>query len=154
MIKGGVKIFLLSPLFFMALASVLLYADEGTGPAAGNVSPYYRVLDGKMAMAVLPAPEHVDPGLLQGAAGARSVELANEHEFKNLFPQCDVGAMPPFGNIYGMEVYVEEGLREDKMIAFKAGSHEELIELAYQDYERLVKPRVVRLSTRYAAATA
>jgi len=96
----------------------------------------------------------VDLGLLQGAAGARSVELANEQEFKNLFPQCDVGAMPPFGNIYGMEVYVEEGLREDKMIAFKAGSHEELIELAYQDYERLVKPRVVRLSTKYAAATA
>jgi len=111
-------------------------------------------IDGKMAMAVLPAPEHVDLGLLQGAAKARSVELANEQEFKNLFPQCDVGAMPPFGNIYGVDVYVEEGLKEDKMIAFKAGSHEELIELAYLDYERLVNPRVVRLSTRYVAATA
>ena len=110
-------------------------------------------IDGKMAMAVLPAPEHVDLDLLKGAARARSVELAGEQEFKNLFPQCDVGAMPPFGNIYGLDVYVEEGLREDAMIAFKAGSHEELIELAYNDFERLVKPRIVRLSTRYIVAT-
>jgi Ala-tRNA(Pro) deacylase len=111
-------------------------------------------IDGKMAMAVLPAPEHVDLDLLKGAARARSVELAGEKEFKNLFPGCDVGAMPPFGNIYGLDVYVEEGLREDEMIAFRAGTHEELIEMAYRDFERLVKPRVVRLSTRYTAITA
>jgi len=111
-------------------------------------------IDGKMAMAVLPAPEHVDMDLLKGATRARSVELAGEKEFKNLFPECDVGAMPPFGNIYGLDVYVEEGLREDEMIAFRAGTHEELIELAYRDFERLVKPRVVRLSTRYSEKAA
>lgn len=111
-------------------------------------------IDGKMAMVVLPAPEHVDLELLQGAARARSVELAGEQEFKNLFPQCEVGAMPPFGNIYGMDVYVEEDLQKDEMIAFKAGSHDEMIELAYQDFARLVKPRVVRLSTRYTVAAA
>ena len=110
-------------------------------------------VDGKMAMAVLPAPEHVDLDLLKSAARAKSVELAGEQDFKNLFPQCDLGAMPPFGNIYGMEVFVEEGLREDEMIAFRAGSHEELIEMAYKDFERLVKPRVIRLSTRYTVAT-
>lgn len=111
-------------------------------------------IDGKMAMAVLPAPEHVDLDLLKGAAKARSVELAGEKEFKNLFFGCDVGAMPPFGNIYGLDVYVEEGLKEDEMIAFRAGTHEELIELAYRDFERLVKPRVVRLSTRYSEKAA
>lgn len=110
-------------------------------------------VDGKMAMAVLPAPEHVDLDLLKSAARAKSVELAGEQDFKNLFPQCDLGAMPPFGNIYGMDVFVEEGLREDEMIAFRAGSHEELIEMAYKDFERLVKPRVIRLSTRYTVAT-
>ena len=111
-------------------------------------------IDGIIAMAVCPAPEHVDLDLLKGAVRAHSVELAEEQEFKNLFPQCDVGAMPPFGNIYGMEVYVEEGLQEDEMIAFRAGTHEELIEMAYKDFERLVKPRIVRLSTRYTGATA
>ena len=111
-------------------------------------------IDGKMAMVVLPAPEHVDLDLLKGAARAHSVEVAGEQEFKNLFPQCDVGAMPPFGNIYGMDVYVEEGLGEDEMIAFKAGSHEEMIELAYKDFERLAGPKIVRLSTRYSVVTA
>ncbi len=111
-------------------------------------------IDGEMAMAVLPAPEHVDLNLLKGAARAHTVELAREQEFKDLFPQCEIGAMPPFGNIYGMDVYVEEALTKDEMIAFKAGSHEELIELAYKDFERLVEPNIVRLSTKYSVATA
>ncbi|MBM2829806.1 MAG: YbaK/prolyl-tRNA synthetase associated region [Gammaproteobacteria bacterium] len=111
-------------------------------------------IDGEIAMAVLPAPEHVDLNLLKGAANAHTVEIAGEQEFKDLFPQCEIGAMPPFGNIYGMDVYVEEALTKDEMIAFKAGSHVELIELAYKDFERLVKPRIVRLSTKYSVATA
>jgi Ala-tRNA(Pro) deacylase len=73
------------------------------------------------------------------------VELAPEEEFKDEFPDCDVGAMPPFGNLYGMKVFVSQALREDDEIAFSAGSHTELIRLAYQDFERLVRPIFIPL---------
>jgi Ala-tRNA(Pro) deacylase len=105
-------------------------------------------IDGKMAMAVLPASYRVDFDLLKKAAGASTVELASEKEFKDLFPECEVGAMPPFGNLYGMEVFVADSLAEDEEIAFNAGSHTELIKLTYKDFERVVKPKVVTLSSR------
>lgn len=111
-------------------------------------------IDGKITMAVVPATEHIDLNLLKGAAHAQDARLASELEFKGLFPQCEIGAMPPFGNLYNMDVYVEEMLTEDDKIAFNAGSHDELIELAYMDFERLVKPKIVRISTRYSMATA
>ncbi len=100
-------------------------------------------LDGKLAMAVLPAVQKVDLDLLRKNTGAASLELAREQEFRSDFPGCEVGAMPPFGNLFGMEVYVEPRLAADKEIAFNAGSHTELIRLAYKDFERLVKPRLV-----------
>ena len=103
-------------------------------------------IDGKMAMAVLPASYRLDFGLLKAAAQARAVELAMEKEFRDMFPECDVGAMPPFGNLYGMDVFVAEKLAEDEEIAFNAGSHTELIRLSYGDFERLVQPTVARLS--------
>jgi len=102
--------------------------------------------DGRMVMAVLPASLKVNFDLLADAIGARKVELASEREFKQLFPDCELGAMPPFGNLYGMEVFVAESLTEDKEIAFNAGSHTELMRLPLEDYLRLVKPRVVKLS--------
>jgi Ala-tRNA(Pro) deacylase len=105
-------------------------------------------IDGKMAMAVLPASCKVDFDLLKKAAGASTVGLASEQEFKNLFPECEIGAMPPFGNLYGMEVFVADALAEDEEIAFNAGSHTELIRLAYKDFERLVKPRIAKFSSR------
>jgi len=108
-------------------------------------------VDGDMAMVVLPASEHVDLELLRGAVGAERVELATEQEFEDLFPMCEIGAMPPFGNLYDMAVYVEESLTNDQQIAFNAGSHTELLKLSYQDYERLVKPKVIRLSTEYSS---
>jgi Ala-tRNA(Pro) deacylase len=88
-------------------------------------------IDGTMAMAVLPASHKVDFARLQEAAGAGTVELASEHEFKDRFPECDVGAMPPFGNLYGLPVFVAESLADDEEIAFNAGSHTELMRLAY-----------------------
>jgi Ala-tRNA(Pro) deacylase len=103
-------------------------------------------LDGKMAMAVLPASFQVDFDLLKEATGAGRVELAEEKEFKGLFPKCEVGAMPPFGNLYDMDVYVAESLTEDEEIAFNAGSHTELIRMAYNDFERLVQPTVMAFS--------
>lgn len=103
-------------------------------------------IDGRMAMAVLPASYRVDFDLLKEAAGAGSVELAGEEDFKNLFPECEIGAMPPFGNLFGMDVYVAASLAEDEDIAFNAGSHSELIRLSYRDFERLVRPKIVRFS--------
>ena len=105
-------------------------------------------IDGKMAMAVLPASHRVDLELLQKAAGAKQVELAEEQEFKNLFPGCEVGAMPPFGNLYEMEVFSSPQLAEDEEIAFNTGTHTELIRLSYANYAQLVAPAIVRLSTR------
>ena len=103
-------------------------------------------LDGKMAMAVLPASFQVDFDLLREVTGAGRGELADEKEFRDLFPECDVGAMPPFGNLYDMDVYVAESLAEDDEIAFNAGSHTELIRMSYQDFERLVQPKVLAFS--------
>jgi Ala-tRNA(Pro) deacylase len=101
-------------------------------------------LDGKIAMAVLPASCKIDLGLLKKASGAQKVELSGEEEFKDLFADCDIGAMPPFGNLYGMDVYADESLTGDQNIAFNAGSHTELIKLAYTDFEKLVAPKVVK----------
>ncbi|HQU59570.1 MAG: YbaK/EbsC family protein [Phaeodactylibacter sp.] len=103
-------------------------------------------VDGKMAMAVLPASFQVDFDLLKRTTGASKVELADEREFKDRFPECEIGAMPPFGNLYGMDVFVAESLTKQEEIAFNAGSHTELIQMGYKDFERLVKPEVLKFS--------
>jgi Ala-tRNA(Pro) deacylase len=103
-------------------------------------------LDGRMAMAVLPASSSVDFDRLKAAAGAEKVVLASEAEFQDLFPECEVGAMPPFGNLYDLPVFAEESLRAGQEIAFNAGSHKELVRLAYADFETLVKPTVARFA--------
>jgi Ala-tRNA(Pro) deacylase len=105
-------------------------------------------LDGEMVMTVLPASYQVDFDLLKEATGASSVELASESEFERFFPGCELGAMPPFGNLYGMEVLVAGSLSDHEEIAFNAGTHTELVKLAYADFERLVKPKTLQLSTR------
>jgi len=105
-------------------------------------------VDGKMAMAVLPASYQVDFDVLKETLGASTVELSTEEEFKGLFPECEVGAMPPFGNLYDMQVVAAAKLAEDEEIAFNAGSHTELIKLAYKDFERLVQPKVVSFAVQ------
>jgi Ala-tRNA(Pro) deacylase len=104
-------------------------------------------LDGQMAMAVLPGNRKVILEDLRDATGATEAKFATEKEFKDLFPGCETGAMPPFGNLFDMKVYVSAGLTEHADIAFNAGSHAELVKLAYKDYERLVQPTVCRFST-------
>ena len=100
----------------------------------------------EFCMVVLPASQHVHMGHLQDALKAESVCLATEEEFKDLFADCEVGAMPPFGNLYGMDVYVAEELTEDEEIAFNAGSHTELVKLAYKDFESLTDPKITPLT--------
>lgn len=104
-------------------------------------------VDGVLAMAVLPAPMHVDLDRLRDVTGAKSVTLATESDFKEQFPGCELGAMPPFGNLYDMDVYVAESLTHDELIAFNAGTHTELIRMAYADLERLVQPKVLAFAT-------
>ena len=84
--------------------------------------------------------------LLKKAVGNENLRLATEQEFKDKFPDCEVGAMPPFGNLYSMEVYASSTLKEDEEIVFNAGSHTELIKLGYKDFENLVKPKVAEIS--------
>jgi Ala-tRNA(Pro) deacylase len=103
-------------------------------------------IDGRLAMAVLPASRKVSFDLLREAAGAENVQLAAERAFGDLFPGCEVGAMPPFGNLYDMEVYVSKLLSEDEEIAFNAGSHTEVIRLMFKDFLRLVEPKVARIA--------
>jgi len=108
--------------------------------------------DGKMAMAVVPASHKVSLDRLGGVVGAKKVGLASEQDFKDRFPDCEIGAMPPFGNLYDMDVCVSETLAEDSEIAFNAGSHTELVKLSYKDFERLVHPKVARISLKDATA--
>lgn len=104
-------------------------------------------IDGNMAMAVVPANIKVDLQLLKDALNSQTIELATEPEFTKRFPDCEVGAMPPFGNLYDMEVYVAESLTEDKQIAFNGGSHLEVIQMDYSDYEKLVQPKFIMLES-------
>ena len=101
-------------------------------------------IDGKLAMVVLPGSFKINFEELKKVTGSDKARLADEHEFIDKFPDCEVGAMPPFGNLYGVEVFVENSLAEDEEIAFNACSHSQLIKMAYADYEKLVKP--VRLA--------
>ena len=102
--------------------------------------------DGKLVMAVLPATHRVNTDAFREAIGAKNVELAEERDFIDSFPGCELGAMPPFGNLWDIEVYVDERLREDEHIAFNAGSHTELVKMEYADFERLVQPELVSLT--------
>jgi len=104
-------------------------------------------IDGDLAMAVLPANRKVVLQDLRDITGTHDVKFASEADFKARFPDCEPGAMPPFGNLYDMDVYVAPTLAEDEEIAFNAGTHTEVIKMAYRDFERLVRPRVVSFST-------
>ena len=104
-------------------------------------------LDGEMAMAVLPANRKIVLQDLREITGRDQVKFVAEEKFKDRFPDCEIGAMPPFGNLYGMDVYAAESLAENDEIAFNAGSHEEIIKLPFRDFERLVQPRVMAFTT-------
>lgn len=107
-------------------------------------------LDDRLAMAVLPATKKLDLELLEKASGVPHATLATEREFQSTFPDCEPGGMPPLGNLYGIDVFADEHLAEDEMIAFNAGTHAELIQMAYRDFVRLVRPKVAPLAFELA----
>lgn len=100
-------------------------------------------IDGKLAMIIEPADLKVNLKALKELIGASKVELASEFEFADKFPECETGAMPPFGNLYDMDVYVEDELSKDEWISFNAGNHSELIRMQYKEFAKIVKPTVI-----------
>jgi Ala-tRNA(Pro) deacylase len=108
-------------------------------------------IDGILAMAVVPAPFHVDLGRLKTLTGAQIVELATEREFKDAFPDCETGAMPPFGNLYDMSVYADLNLAANEEITFTAGTHRELVRMGWDDMRRLVNPTIAELVYQHPA---
>ena len=105
------------------------------------------VAAGEYEMVVLPASRVVDFPEMRAVFGSPSARLATEEELGRIFHDCELGAMPPFGNLYGMDVFMAAPLEEDEQIAFNAGSHTELIQMPLQDFERLVKPKVANFTT-------
>ena len=98
--------------------------------------------DSYFVMSVLPSTWRVDLKRLRDVLEAREVRLAMEAEIANLFPDCQVGTMPPFGNLYGVEVYVDQLLTEDESIVFEAGTYVGAMKLQYKDFATLVRPKV------------
>ena len=112
------------------------------------------MVDGRLAMAVVPASFRVDLHRLKKYLGAELVELASEREFRHRFPDCETGSMPPFGNLYGMDVFADETLAEDKEISFNAGTHRELVRMSFEDFKRLANPVLLTLAAKLAGAHA
>jgi Ala-tRNA(Pro) deacylase len=104
--------------------------------------------DREMVMLALPATYQVDLEKAAAALGVDEARLAEEEEFSNSFLDCEVGAMPPFGNLYGVPVYVEKTLAEDETIVFRSGTHTETMSVSYSDFERLVEPTVAQFARR------
>jgi Ala-tRNA(Pro) deacylase len=95
---------------------------------------------------VLPASLHVDLARLTAALGAKAIRLAHESEFVDTFPDCEVGAMPPFGNLYDLPVYVDRSLTTNEIVVFPAGTHTESMSVRFADYARLVEPVIVEFA--------
>jgi Ala-tRNA(Pro) deacylase len=103
-------------------------------------------------MVVLPANRALDLTELKSTLGLSHARLATEQELERLFPDCEVGAMPPFGNLYDMSVYVDSGLALDEWIAFNAGSQSDVIRMRFEDYKWLVSPVVLPLAREVTMA--
>ena len=144
---------------YLVISHSLAYTAQGVA-ALAHVSGKQLAktvivkIDGVLAMVVIPASFHVDLNRLRKATGARTVELASEHEFKDAFPDCETGAMSPFGNLYDMAVYADASLVENEEITFTAGTHRELVRMSWEDMLRLVNPEIGVFAHHPSAAAA
>ncbi len=103
--------------------------------------------EGKFLMSVLPANYHIDMEKISGIYG-KKLDLSTEEEFRRLFPGCETGAMPPFGNLFGLPVFASQTISGSQEIAFNAGNHRELLQLSFEDFNRLVKPTIASFSVK------
>ena len=117
-------------------------------PGRNMVKPVMVNVDGDLKMVVLPSTHDLDFDALKDSLNASSAELASESDFEDLFPDCELGAMPPFGNLYDVDTIVSEALTGDVEIAFNAGSHSEIIKMNYSDYESLVEPEIMPVGVK------
>lgn len=101
------------------------------------------VADGRMVMLVLPAPLRVDLGRVRDGLGAHDVRLAGESEFAGLFPDCEAGAQPPFGHLYGVDVYMDPSLADSAVVLFEAGTHREMAAMPFDEFQRLEHPHLL-----------
>ncbi len=120
-------------------------AHDTHTPGASFAKAVVVVAGEQSALAVIPAPDRVDLGKAADALGAREAELADEERMAELFPDCEVGAEPAFGNLYGIPVFVDPALSEHEYITFNAGTHEEAVRIRYADYKRAVRPMLAHL---------
>ena len=111
---------------------------------------FIATVDGKPVMLVLPAPAQVDLDKVRVLLKAKEARRAREFEFAQLFADCDVGAMPPFGNIYQVPVYIDRALVDEPYIVFQAGTHHTTVKIAMSDYQRLASPIIADFSLRHA----
>lgn len=126
-------------------AQAVAESEHISGKSVAKVVVVFK--DGAMVMLALPANLRVNLTKAAEALGAREVRLAREDEFQAAFPDCDVGAMPPFGNLYDLETYVDKNLEGSQEMVFNAGTHEDTIHLQYADFERLVHPKVAEFAS-------
>jgi Ala-tRNA(Pro) deacylase len=110
--------------------------------------------DGRVVMAVLPASHRLNLAELRAALQVNRLTLLPEIELEKLFPDCELGAIPPFGNLYGIEVWTDRAIAESEEIVFTAGTHWDAVEMKYSDYARLAKPQVSRFSELWVAKAA
>ena len=112
-------------------------------PGRYVAKPVIVVADGEHLMCVLPAPCKIDLLALKGQLGAQSVDLAEENDIGRMFEDCELGAEPPFGNLYELKTIIDKALEADDHITFQAGTHEKAIRMSMADYRRLVEPKVL-----------
>jgi Ala-tRNA(Pro) deacylase len=121
-------------------------AAEEHVPGMNVAKPVIINVDGEHFMCVLPACCKVDTDAMKRHLGAEKIELAEESEMAKLFPDCALGAEPPFGNLYGLVTIMDDTLEEDKYIVFQGGTHEDSIRMELQDFKKLVQPRTLSFS--------
>lgn len=103
-------------------------------------------VDDRLVMGVIRGNDKINLNAVRDSIGARHARLATEDEFIARFPECEIGAMPPFGNLFGLKVYVDPALAQDELIYFNAGNHAQTVHMKYKDFARLVQPEIARLS--------
>ena len=102
-------------------------------------------VNGDLVMGVIAANQKINLSTVKDSLGVKEARLATEDEFTSRFPECEIGAMPPFGNLFGLAVFVDPALEKDEYIYFNAGNHVQTVRMKYQDFARLVKPQKARL---------
>jgi len=112
-------------------------------PGRAMAKVVMAVADGRMVMLVLPAPLRVDLARVRDGLGAHDVRLAGEDEFAGIFPDCEAGAMPPFGHLYGLDVYVDPALADSATVLFEAGTHTQVAAMPFDEFQRLEHPHLL-----------